>query len=273
MNAMKNKTVWCHVGAVGSVQFIGKEAIFLGSGCHLYFLDLKTKKTSFYIANNARLGDGIKIYTGHRSLNFFAFAESCGNPKIYILTYPEFEIISILEGGSKEGYICLAFAETSTFISLSTVPNFILTVWNWRKGDKLGSSKSHIFRQYQEIKCNLTCPVKVAQLGTLTTSIHVWDVLLCGKKCIMIHHRVKMPAEKPESIAECSWSSDGSLYLLDTHGNIYQANSEYVMERIIHFTTIGFLNTTFAIIKGDFVVYGPNLQLRVQYDINNNSVQ
>ncbi|XP_044762202.1 cilia- and flagella-associated protein 43 [Coccinella septempunctata] len=257
-----NPTEWCMIGRLSTMQFIGKEVIFYGAGCHLYFINMVTKEHSFYKANNAMCGDGIRYYAGHRSLNFFCFAENCGNPSIFVMSYPKFEIISILEGGSKEGYIAMAFSECSVLVSLGSLPYFNLTVWNWRRGEKLGSSRSHIHRQKQIIRCNTVNPVRISQLGLKTAKLHIWDILMCGKKCIMTHHKVKMPQEKPAPLVMSYWSPEGMLYALDNDGSAYIINSEYILEKIITHNKMGSKLPSFTMWKGDFVITGPNTEIR-----------
>ncbi|KAL3280262.1 hypothetical protein HHI36_017757 [Cryptolaemus montrouzieri] len=261
MNASSNPTEWCLIGRLETMQFMGKEMIMFGVGCHLYFINMVTKENSFYKASNARCGDGIKYYIGHKSLNFFAFAENCGNPNIFVMSYPNFDIISILEGGSKEGYIALDFSESSILLSLGSLPYFTVTVWNWRRGEKLGSSRSHIYRQNQVIKCNAVNPVKLSQLGTKTNKLHIWDILMCGKKCIMTHHKVKMPLEKPAPLIMTHWVSD-LLYVLDGEGCIYVVNSEYMLDKIVTYSKPGNLTPSFTFWKGDIAITGPTLEIR-----------
>lgn len=41
----------------------------------------------------------MRIYKlGHKSLQIFAFAEKTSHPRIFLLTYPEFKIMTILQG-------------------------------------------------------------------------------------------------------------------------------------------------------------------------------
>ncbi|XP_045460970.1 cilia- and flagella-associated protein 43 [Harmonia axyridis] len=257
-----NPTEWCLMGRLSTMQFLGKEVVFYGAGCHLYFINMVTQENSFYKANNARCGDGIRYYVGHRTLNFFCFAENCGNPSIFVMSYPKFEIISILEGGSKEGYIAMGFSETSVLVSLGSLPYFNMTVWNWRRGEKLGSSRSHIHRQKQLIRCNTVNPVRVSQLGMKTTKLHIWDILMCGKKCIMTHHKVKIPQEKPAPLVLTYWTLEGMLYVLDNDGSAYLVNSEYLLEKVITHNKSGPLMPSFTMWKGDFAIAGPNNVIR-----------
>ncbi|KAK9882218.1 hypothetical protein WA026_019732 [Henosepilachna vigintioctopunctata] len=262
MDAISNPTEWCLIGRLQTMQLMGKEVLFYGLGCHLYFINMATNENSIYRANNSQCGDGIRFYCGHKSLNFFAFAENCGNPSIFVMNYPSFDTIAVLEGGSKEGYVGLGFSETSLLISLGTLPYFTITVWNWRKGEKLGSSRSHIYRQNQEIRCNSINPVRVAQLGNKTLKLHIWDVLMCGRKCIMTHHRVKLPQEKPAPFITTHWSNDGVLYVLDNDGCVHIVNGDYVIEKIISFSKPGSITPAFTFWRGELAISGPPMLLR-----------
>lgn len=80
-----------------TICFVGKEAVAFGWGCHLLFYNLTTAQESHYRADLKENGDGVACLSGHKIFSIFAFAESCANARILVLSYPEFQKISILD--------------------------------------------------------------------------------------------------------------------------------------------------------------------------------
>jgi hypothetical protein len=126
------------------VSFVGKEVLVYGTGCHLIFVNLSTTEELIYTANNARTGDGIQCFVGHRTQSIFAFAEKRTNPTVFVKTYPNFEEISSLKDNAPRGYVNIVFSETSLMVTLGDLPDFTLTVWNWRKNEKIASQDTNI---------------------------------------------------------------------------------------------------------------------------------
>lgn len=56
-----------------------------------------------------------------------------------------------------------------------------------------------------------------------SNEIMVWDILVCGKKCVLTGHEVTHTAASP--FVSCLWTAEGSLFVLDTLGNVYMVFS------------------------------------------------
>ena len=80
-----------------SACFVGHEAIAFSLGSHILFTNLTTGLDSYYRADLINSGDGVSCLAGHKVFSIFAFSESCWNSRIFIVSYPEFSKISILE--------------------------------------------------------------------------------------------------------------------------------------------------------------------------------
>jgi hypothetical protein len=53
-------------------------------------------------------------------------------PKIYVYSYPDKHVLHVLAGGSERGYANMSFSFSGTTLaSLSSSPDYMLTVWNW----------------------------------------------------------------------------------------------------------------------------------------------
>ncbi|GLG92433.1 Wd repeat-containing protein c10orf79, partial [Gryllus bimaculatus] len=59
-----------------------------------------------------------------------------------------------LTGGSLNGYLSIAFSEKELLVSLGTYPDFLITIWNWRNGEKLVTQESVLREENQMLKCN-----------------------------------------------------------------------------------------------------------------------
>lgn len=92
------------------------------------------------------LGVGVGPVVCCAANSVIAYSESTLQPKIFVLKYPSFDVISTLEGlvtqffyfyiivcmtgGAVMGYNCLAFsADGNCIASLSSQPDFQLTIW------------------------------------------------------------------------------------------------------------------------------------------------
>lgn len=57
-----------------------------------------------------------------------------------------------LVGDSLVGYIMMAFTETALLITMEDAPNFEMTIWNWRNGEKITTIASEIKTIHQSLK-------------------------------------------------------------------------------------------------------------------------
>ena len=72
--------------------------------------------------------------TVHPTRRYFAVGGRGYRPRIFIYTYPEKEVVRILSDGAERGYASLNFnLEGCKLASVSTSPDFLLTVWNWQE--------------------------------------------------------------------------------------------------------------------------------------------
>lgn len=76
---------------------MGHEVVAYGYGNHILFTHLASGADSYYRADSKENGDGVSCLAGHKNFPIFAFAELGWNARIFILSYPDFSIVSILE--------------------------------------------------------------------------------------------------------------------------------------------------------------------------------
>lgn len=235
---------------------MAKDYLIFGDGSFILFYNLTNGQQKCYKANSPAAGDGCRYVTGHRSYYLFAFAERCFNPRILVMTYPDFGLVSKLTGkikcctskirifkirvldGNKCGYLKLAFSDGVYFVSLSTFPEYNLIIWNWRTGEKFTSVKTNFFTNFQNIKyiiliraptnfdyiycfrllLNNTL-LSIAQHATDSNHITVWDLLVCCKKSILKETQIKHTVKA--NFSATHWFADGTLFVLDVMANVY----------------------------------------------------
>lgn len=74
--------------------FVGTDAIAFNLGSHILFTSLTSGQEMFHRAD---MENGVSCVAGHKVFPIFAFAENCWNARIFIVSYPEFARVSILE--------------------------------------------------------------------------------------------------------------------------------------------------------------------------------
>lgn len=70
-------------------------------------------------------------------MHLFAFADYQDPPIIHLREYPSLNEIKQFTNGAEFEYSALEFSTTDELLSLSTSPDYLLTIWNWRTGHKL----------------------------------------------------------------------------------------------------------------------------------------
>lgn len=90
---------WMKPGSHNIPCILGKDVAILASGNLINFIETSRpdKKELIYHANNEVRGDGIQCICTHKTLPCFAFSEMCRNPRILIVSYPNFEVFKSFE--------------------------------------------------------------------------------------------------------------------------------------------------------------------------------
>ncbi|XP_052225547.1 cilia- and flagella-associated protein 43-like isoform X5 [Dreissena polymorpha] len=112
--------------------YIDKDVICYLCGNNVKFIAEDGAETVFNFP-----GEGVGPFDAHSLSHCFAVAEQCLNPKIYVFVYPTFRQTSVLQGGAKLEYTKLFFSSSDYLCSLSGIPEFDLTLWNYNTGSKL----------------------------------------------------------------------------------------------------------------------------------------
>ncbi len=90
---------------------------------------------------------------GNADSHTFAFADYQDPPVIHLREYPSFTEIKQFTDGAEFEYTALEFSTTDELLSLSSSPDYLLTIWNWRTGTKLAQCET-TKKQLVEISFN-----------------------------------------------------------------------------------------------------------------------
>ncbi|CAG9858658.1 unnamed protein product [Phyllotreta striolata] len=132
-----------------NLEVLDDTTLIFASGNYLNFFNLETRELTF---RRTALGGGV----GHIKKNpnpeykHFSVAECGKRPIIILYKWPDFSVDCILRGGAKRLYSCLDYSpDGELLVSQSGEPDFMLTVWNWKKHTILLRNKSYINDVYK----------------------------------------------------------------------------------------------------------------------------
>ncbi|XP_009879924.1 PREDICTED: WD repeat-containing protein 96 [Charadrius vociferus] len=110
--------------------FINNRTVCYPCGNYILFLDIETKKTSVLQCQTGQVG----AFAANGNSQVLAFSDRKLNPIIYIYTFPELSKLTELKGNAQLDYTLLAFSFTGPYLaSYSSIPEFVLSVWNWQE--------------------------------------------------------------------------------------------------------------------------------------------
>jgi len=107
---------------------------------------------------------GVGCVAVHPSRKMFAVGGKGYQPNLYIYSYPEKSVIKVLPGGAERGYACLDFsADGEKLASVSSGPDFMLTIWDW-EAERMGLHSKAFGQDVYNVRFSKDDP------GRLTTS-------------------------------------------------------------------------------------------------------
>ncbi|CAG5111754.1 Oidioi.mRNA.OKI2018_I69.chr2.g6028.t1.cds [Oikopleura dioica] len=86
----------------------------------------------------------------HPSKKFFAVGGKGDKPEILIYSYPEMEVVYVLRGGAEKGFSHVEFNHDGSLLaSVSSTPDYLLTLWNWKTQSIVLRSKAYSLDVFQ----------------------------------------------------------------------------------------------------------------------------
>uniref|UniRef100_A0A8C0I9U0 Cilia and flagella associated protein 43 n=1 Tax=Bubo bubo TaxID=30461 RepID=A0A8C0I9U0_BUBBB len=157
-------------------------------GNYILFLDIETKKTMVLQCQTGQVG----AFAANGNRQVLAFSDRRLNPIIYIYTFPELSKLTELKGNVQLDYTLLAFSFRGPYLaSYSSLPEFVLSVWNWQENILL-CSESQPGVTATSLSFN---PMNWRQLCFVTeSSISIWHIERNNDE----HHLKQNPVKLPD---------------------------------------------------------------------------
>ncbi|XP_064519316.1 cilia- and flagella-associated protein 43 isoform X6 [Pseudopipra pipra] len=181
-----------------SFGFINNQTVCYPCGNYILFLDIETKKTTALQCQTGPVG----AFAANASSEVVAFSDQKLNPIIYIHHFPELNKLTELKGSAQLDYTLLAFSFTGPYLaSYSSIPEFVLSVWNWQENILL-CSESQPGITATSLSFN---PMNWQQLCFVgESSVTIWHI----EKIEDEHHLKRNPVELPDEQGSISPHED-----------------------------------------------------------------
>ncbi|XP_053673195.1 cilia- and flagella-associated protein 43 [Anopheles nili] len=223
---VRMKPLWMKPGSVDMACVVGNVAVAVALGGHILFVNLKTSETSHYLADGAHAGNGVACLTGHKLFPILAFAESCVNPRIMLISYPAKTVLSVLEGDQTEcTYIALCFSESELLVALTGVPDYSVEVYAWRSKELLYKKSSPIICDNQRLICSPSTVFAVCQYAPRKPELKLWEVHGNIRISRFIERTIQLELEKSELPLCVSFLIDGNLAVVSQKARVFIVSS------------------------------------------------
>ncbi|XP_072883182.1 cilia- and flagella-associated protein 43 isoform X1 [Hemitrygon akajei] len=171
------------------VLFVNNNTICYPCGNFIIFINVETKEETVLKCETGSIG----AFTTNSNSEIVAFAEQKLKPSIYLYSFPELTKTAVLADGAELEYTLLDFCYSgSYFASFSSIPDFLLTIWNWRTGSRLCSES--VMRMKADILC--FNPMNQLQLCLASSNcLLLWNIERCNDLHILKQVNIKLPAE------------------------------------------------------------------------------
>ncbi|XP_010022713.1 PREDICTED: WD repeat-containing protein 96, partial [Nestor notabilis] len=178
--------------------FVNNQTVCYPCGNYILFLDIETKKTTALQCQTGQVG----AFAANGNSHVLAFSDRRLNPIIYIYNFPELTKLTELKGNAQLDYTLLALSFTGPYLaSYSSIPEFILSIWNWQE-NLLLCSKSQPGVTVTSMSFN---PMNWQQLCLVDeTNVTVWHIERNNDE----HHLQQNPVELPDAQGSVSHHTD-----------------------------------------------------------------
>ncbi|XP_075362696.1 cilia- and flagella-associated protein 43 [Mycteria americana] len=178
--------------------FINNQTVCYPCGNYILFLDIETKKTTVLQCQTGQVG----AFAVNGNSQVLAFSDRKLNPIIYIYTFPELSKLTELKGNAQLDYTLLAFSFAGPYLaSYSSIPEFVLSVWNWQENILL-CSESQPGVTATSLSFN---PMNWQQLCFVNeSSVTIWHIERNNDE----HHLKRNPVKLPDGQGSISPHKD-----------------------------------------------------------------
>ncbi|NWX82783.1 CFA43 protein, partial [Nothoprocta pentlandii] len=178
-------------GFSDKIGFVNNHTVCYPCGNYIVFVDIETKKRTVLECQTGQVG----AFAVNGNSEVVAFSDRKLNPFIYIYTFPELNKVTELKGSDAQlDYTLLAFSFTGPYLaSYSSIPEFVLSVWNWQENILL-CSESQPGVTAMSLSFN---PMNWQQLCFVNeNSLTIWDIERNNEDHYLKQKPVKLPDEE-----------------------------------------------------------------------------
>ncbi|KFV79878.1 WD repeat-containing protein 96, partial [Struthio camelus australis] len=181
---------WVQGPISNKIGFVNNHTVCYPCGNYILFLDTETKKKTVLECQTGQVG----AFAVNGNSKVVAFSDRKLNPFIYIYTFPELNKLRELKGNVQLDYTLLAFSFTGPYLaSYSSIPEFVLSVWNWQENILL-CSESQPGVTATALSFN---PMNWQQLCFVNeSSLTIWDIERNNEEHYLKRNPVKFPDEQ-----------------------------------------------------------------------------
>jgi len=222
---------------------IEPDKVLFASGSSVVIQNIKDGSRDYLLSIDDQ---GVGCIAVHPSKKYFAVGGKGYQPCIYIYSYPELKVCKVLKDGAERGYACMDFsADGQKLASVSTNPDYMLTIWDWEE-ETMGLHSKAFGQDVWNVKFSADDPRRLTTSGI--GHIRFWKMAATftglklqgsigkfGKVDLSdIEHFVELPDGKVVSGTE-----DGSLLLWE--GNFIKCRFVQVNKAPCHAAPITYL--------------------------------
>ncbi|NXD09770.1 CFA43 protein, partial [Nothocercus nigrocapillus] len=178
-------------GSSDKIGFVNNHTVCYPCGNYIIFVDIETKKRTVLECQTGQVG----AFAVNGNSEVVAFSDRKLNPFIYIYAFPELNKVTELKGSDAQlDYTLLAFSFTGPYLaSYSSIPEFVLSVWNWQENILL-CSESQPGVTATSLSFN---PMNWQQLCFVNeSSLTIWDIERNNEDHYLKQKPVKLPDEE-----------------------------------------------------------------------------
>ncbi|XP_050088798.1 cilia- and flagella-associated protein 43 [Anopheles aquasalis] len=206
---------------VDTVCIVGNASVAIGLGSHVLFVNLKTSAESYYLADSAQAGNGVACIAGHKLFPILAFAERCLKPRIFLISYPAFAVLSVLDGDQTQcSYTALCFSESELLVALTGVPDYSLEVYAWRSKELLCKKPTSIYSDQQRLICSPSAVFAVCQYASRKAAMKLWEVHGNIRLSRLIERSIVLEMPKDQLPFGVTFLIDGNLAIINQKAKI-----------------------------------------------------
>ncbi|ESO01035.1 hypothetical protein HELRODRAFT_175060 [Helobdella robusta] len=86
-------------------------------------------------------GSGIGAFGVHKTSSVFAYSENTPHPKVFLVQYPDFNVLFEHQESEALEYLAIEFSNSSYLALITGLPEFELSIWRYTENKKVFSSK------------------------------------------------------------------------------------------------------------------------------------